>query len=179
MDATATGSRAPQHMRALERANEVRLARAQLKRCIASGEVGAADVVLDCPPEADSMKLCELLMSQRRWGRTRCRKVLQSIGLGENKTVGTLTQRQRITLAAIVAEKAAAARAAAKRNGGSAAKRGSGPSRNGAEPSRNGATPSLDAIARKASRSNGAGKQHGRRKGSGPAGSGRLELAKA
>ena len=40
MDATATMAPAPQHLQALERANAVRLARAELKRRIADGELG-------------------------------------------------------------------------------------------------------------------------------------------
>jgi hypothetical protein len=77
MNATATIAPAgPQHMRALERANQVRLARADLKRRIAGGQIGVAEVILDCPWEADSMAVADLLMSQRRWGQTRCRKFL-------------------------------------------------------------------------------------------------------
>jgi ribosomal protein S13 len=44
------------------------------------------------------MTLAELLTSQRRWGRTRARKLLQSLGLSENKRLGTLTSRQRALL---------------------------------------------------------------------------------
>ena len=36
---------APQHLKALARANKVRLARAELKRAIARGDTDAADVV--------------------------------------------------------------------------------------------------------------------------------------
>lgn len=57
------------------------------------------------------MTISELLMSQRRWGRTRCRKFLFSIGLLETKTLATLTERQRITLAALLTTKAQAGRA--------------------------------------------------------------------
>ena len=46
---------APQYMRALERANQVRLARAELKRKVATNEIDVADVILACPWEADSM----------------------------------------------------------------------------------------------------------------------------
>lgn len=113
MDA-ATVSSGPQHMLALERANRVRLARAALKRKIAAGERDAADVILACPWEAESMSVSELLMSQRRWGRTRCRKFLMSIGLSETKTVSSLTERQRLTLAALLNTKAQAARAQAR-----------------------------------------------------------------
>jgi hypothetical protein len=98
MNAAATLAPAPQHLRALARANEVRLARAELKRQIAEGEISAAHVILECPWEAASMTVSDLLTSQRRWGSTRCRKLLQSIPMSENKTVGSMTERQRQAL---------------------------------------------------------------------------------
>jgi hypothetical protein len=98
MGDTATIDAAPQHLKALEQANRVRLARAELKRQVAAGEATAAEVVLECPWEASSMELSDLLMSQRRWGRARCRRLLLSLGLPENKHIGTLTPRQRRAL---------------------------------------------------------------------------------
>lgn len=100
--ASASGE---QHLRALERANRVRLARADLKRRIAGEEISAGQVILDCPWEADSMSISDLLMCQRRWGRARCRRVLVSLGVPENKKIGTLTQRQRSALAAVLSVK--------------------------------------------------------------------------
>jgi hypothetical protein len=82
-------------MQALARANEVRLARAALKRDIRAGRRGVIEVVLECPWQAESMSLLELLGSQRRWGRARSRKLLSSVGLTEMKRLGSLTQRQR------------------------------------------------------------------------------------
>jgi hypothetical protein len=103
MNATAMVAPAgPQYMRALERANKVRLARAELKRRVATGEMEVADVILDCPWEAQSMAVADLLMSQRRWGQTRCRKFLAQIPMSEKKTVGSMTDRQRQTLAAML-----------------------------------------------------------------------------
>jgi hypothetical protein len=96
---------APQHMQALARANRVRLARAELKRSIARGDVEASEVVRECPWETESMTVAELLTSQRRWGRTRARKFLLSVSLNENKRLGTLTPRQRALLATALAEK--------------------------------------------------------------------------
>ncbi len=89
-------------MRALERANEVRLARADLKRKVAAGAVDVAAVVLDCPWEAESMAVSDLLTSQRRWGHTRCRKLLAQVPLSERKTLGSMTDRQRRQLAALL-----------------------------------------------------------------------------
>ena len=93
---------APQHIRALARANQVRLARAELKRGVAFGKVDAAEVILHCPWEAQSMAVADLLMSQRRWGQTRCRKLLGQIPMSEKKTVGSMTDRQRRSLAAML-----------------------------------------------------------------------------
>jgi hypothetical protein len=89
-------------MRALAQANRVRLARAELKRQVADGEVSVAEIVLECPWEAESMAIADLLMSQHRWGRTRCRRFLAAIPMSETKTVGTMTERQRHALAAML-----------------------------------------------------------------------------
>jgi hypothetical protein len=92
-------------MEALARANRVRLARAELKRSIARGEVEASEVIERCPWETESMTLAELLTSQRRWGRTRARKFLLGLALSENKRLGTLTPRQRKMLATALASR--------------------------------------------------------------------------
>lgn len=102
---TAPRAHGPQHMQALARANRVRLARAELKRSIARGEMEVAEVVETCPWETESMTLAELLTSQRRWGRTRSRKFLLALSLSENKRLGTLTPRQRALLASELASK--------------------------------------------------------------------------
>jgi hypothetical protein len=107
MSATATAP-AAQHMRALEQANRVRLARAELKRQVADGETSVADVVLECPWEAESMTISDLLMSQHRWGRTRCRRFLASIPMSETKTIASMTDRQRRQLASMLAGDTAA-----------------------------------------------------------------------
>ncbi|MDX6625649.1 MAG: hypothetical protein QOE56_638 [Solirubrobacterales bacterium] len=104
---------APQHMQALERANRVRLARAELKRAIARGDMNASEVVRECPWETESMTISELLTSQRRWGRTRARKFLMPLSLNENKQLGTLTSRQRLLLSAELAQRSTERAAAA------------------------------------------------------------------
>ena len=99
MTETAIMTREPQRLRALERANEIRLARAELKRRIADGDMSAAEVILTPPCEASSWAIGDLLMSQRRWGTTRCRKFLVRNQINETKPLGTLTERQRRLLA--------------------------------------------------------------------------------
>jgi hypothetical protein len=95
----ARTARAPQHLQALERANRVRLARATLKRKVAVGDLAVANVILERPWEADTMAVCDLLLSQRRWGLMRARKVLAAIPIPETKPIGDLTDRQRNALA--------------------------------------------------------------------------------
>jgi len=103
MNATATIARGPQHMQALHRANEVRLARAELKRRVMEGETTAADVILASPWEAETMAVAELLMSQHRWGHTRARRFLATVPISETKTIGSMTERQRTSLAQMLA----------------------------------------------------------------------------
>src|SRR5919201_4422833 len=101
MGDTATVDAAPpQHLRALEHANRVRLARADLKRRVAMQQASVVDVIVDCPWQAESMSISDLLMSQRRWGHARCRRLLISLGIPENKQIGTFTERQRSALVA-------------------------------------------------------------------------------
>lgn len=88
-------SRPPQHMQALAHANEIRLARAALKRAIKAGRITAADIVRECPDEVSTMTISELLCSQQRWGRARARKFLSPLAVNENRELGKLTERQR------------------------------------------------------------------------------------
>jgi len=54
------------------------------------------------------MSISDLLMSQKRWGRARCRRLLTSISVPENKPIGTLTERQRAALADVLRTKRSA-----------------------------------------------------------------------
>jgi hypothetical protein len=84
-----------QPMRALELANRVRSVRSELKTRIAAGELSAAEMILSCPPELSSLSIGELLSSQRGWGEVRCRALLAQVALREDKSIGSLTDRQR------------------------------------------------------------------------------------
>ena len=104
----------PQCLRALEQANRVRLARADLKRQIAGGELDAAEVLLACPWMAETMTVGELLSSQLHWGSRRCEKLLRAIPIAETKRLNELTERQRTRVADLLL----ARRAAGAGNGG-------------------------------------------------------------
>lgn len=87
-----------QCMTALAEANRVRLARADLKRQINTGQRSILGVILDPPDFMESCEISELLMAQTRWGITRTRRLLAVIPVPENKPVGSLTARQRHAL---------------------------------------------------------------------------------
>ncbi len=110
MSATATVAPGPQYMQALARANEVRLARADLKRRVADGRTSVPEVILSMPVEARNMSVSELLTSQPRWGHTRCRKLLARVPMTENKSIGSMTERQRQALAQLLEQPARASR---------------------------------------------------------------------
>ncbi len=107
---TAAPAAVPQHIRALEHANRVRLARAALKRAVRAGDLRAEQIVRSCPWEAETMSVSELLRSQSRWGRTRTRKFLVPLAVSENRQLGRLTLRQRDALATALEKKLAARR---------------------------------------------------------------------
>jgi hypothetical protein len=86
------------------------LARAGLKRRVAGGELSVAEVLLGSYWEAENMTISDLLMSQRRWGHTRCRKLLMQVPVSENKPVGKMTERQRRALAQLLEQPARQAR---------------------------------------------------------------------
>jgi hypothetical protein len=92
-------TREPDRLRALQRANEIRAARAELKRQIADGAIAAAEVILQPPPAASNWLLAELLMTQKQWGRAKCRRFLLHNQINEFKSLGELTDRQRQMLA--------------------------------------------------------------------------------
>lgn len=93
----------PQHIRALKKANRLRLAAAAVKRDLATSRIGVAEALAD--PRAESLELLDLLMAQRRWGRARARRAILAAAAGgdcrvplfisENRRVGDLTARQR------------------------------------------------------------------------------------
>jgi hypothetical protein len=89
-----------QRLRALERANRVRIARSRIKAQIAAGELTAAQVILSARWESERMPISEVLGSQPQWGAVRSRGFLAGLHMPETKTIGSMTERQRLTVAA-------------------------------------------------------------------------------
>ena len=92
-----------QRMQALKKANDVRVARAGLRRQLQSREA-SLDSVLDKPPWfIHSMSIFELLLWVPRFGQVRARRLLLRADLSAAKPVGELTVRQRSEIRKLVA----------------------------------------------------------------------------
>ena len=103
MSRTADAAGDQQRLTALERANRVRGVRSELKRRLRSGKAAAAEVILAGSRDTDTMTLGELLRSQPGWGPARSSTLLRSVSLSEAKRLGSLTERQRVMLAGVLA----------------------------------------------------------------------------
>jgi hypothetical protein len=93
-----------QRLQALRQANEIRLARAQLKRELAAGSIQLAQV-LRCPPAfIATAKALELLLMLPRIGPVRAQRVLTGCKIAKTKTIGGLSERQRGALISLLGE---------------------------------------------------------------------------
>lgn len=104
MTATAAVS---QHMTALARANEIRMARATLKRDLYAlpkeqSRNLAAVILLDPPWEAETMRISDLLKATRSLGPSKARMILKATGVSEFRKLCDLTERERGVLARAV-----------------------------------------------------------------------------
>lgn len=98
----------PLHMIALEKANRIRLARAESKREIYEGHLSLADALE--MEHMQSMTVFELLKAQWRWGDTRAHKTLCHLGMSETQRVDSLAgpRKQRLLEACDPSERSAA-----------------------------------------------------------------------
>lgn len=95
MAPTITEHRRAQRISHLQRANDVRVARAALRHRIAARQVTAAQVLAEPPAEALSWQIGDLLSSQWRWGPSRSSRFLNRLRISWTRPVGALTDRQR------------------------------------------------------------------------------------
>lgn len=105
-----------QSMMALERANQVRLGRADLKRQIKTGELDPRDVLREVPELLRPVGVYDFLVTCPRVGHQKANSLLRDVGRGHflNPTLplGRLSQRTRLALAAGLPVTAAMRRAA-------------------------------------------------------------------
>lgn len=91
--ATAMHPHPSQYVPALERANEVRICRAQVCHDLRRGKRALADVLEH--EAVATMQLVELLKRQHKYGNARAQKVCAMTEISPSRLVGALTERQR------------------------------------------------------------------------------------
>ena len=84
-----------QRMEALQRANEIRTRRAQLKRDLKAGKAKIESLLLDPPEYVMSAKAFDMMLAVPKYGRVKVNKVLVQCRISPSKTIGGLSQRQR------------------------------------------------------------------------------------
>jgi hypothetical protein len=84
-----------QRLDALDRANRIRVQRAQLKRELKSGQTSFDRILLDPPDYVLTAKVYDMLLSVPRLGRVRAGRLLTQCRISQAKTIGGLSERQR------------------------------------------------------------------------------------
>ena len=82
-------------LRALEQANEVRTARAKLKRELASGKIELVLILSDPPACVRTARIRDVLLVVPKIGSVRAGRILAQCRIAHSKTLGGLTDRQR------------------------------------------------------------------------------------
>lgn len=96
MITTATPARTiEQRMEALQKANMIRVRRAQLKRDIKARRVDLREVLAQPPEWVATAKVIDLVLAAPRYGRVKANGVLHRCQISPSKTVGGLSPRQR------------------------------------------------------------------------------------
>jgi S13-like protein len=100
MTAAKTEAQAPtrsleQRMDALRRANDIRVARARLKRDLKSGTVRVEEILADPPDYVGTAKVFDMLMAVPKFGRVKAARFLNQCRISQSKTVAGLSERQR------------------------------------------------------------------------------------
>ena len=97
----ATPERSPgQRIDALNRANEIRTLRAQLKRDLKAGTTSINALLLDPPACLQTAKVLDILLVVPKIGKVKATTILERCRVSPSKTFGGLTDRQRAELAA-------------------------------------------------------------------------------
>jgi hypothetical protein len=84
-----------QRMEALQRANDIRSRRAQLKRDLKAGRQPIHELLLKPPDYLQTAKVFDLLLAVPKYGRVKANKILSQCRISPSKTLGGLSERQR------------------------------------------------------------------------------------
>jgi hypothetical protein len=94
-----------QRLAALKRANEIRTYRARLKRELKAGRRSIDSLLIHPPDEVLTAKLIDLLLAVPKYGRVKVNKILTQTRVSPSKTIGGLSERQRIELVRLIRQR--------------------------------------------------------------------------
>lgn len=85
-------------MEALKRANDIRSARARLKKDLKAGRVTINNLLHDPPEYVMTAKVFDMLLAVPKYGRVKTNRILNGCRISPSKTIGGLSERQRAEL---------------------------------------------------------------------------------
>lgn len=96
MDDSHVPDRSLQQRRdALGRANEIRTARANLKRDLKAERASIQELILDPPEWLATAKVFDFLLATPKYGRVKVNRIINQCRISPSKTIGGLSERQR------------------------------------------------------------------------------------
>ena len=84
-----------QRMEALKRANDIRTARAKLKKDLKASRASIQTILLDPPEYVLTAKVFDMLLAVPKYGRVKTNRILNQCRISPSKTIGGLSERQR------------------------------------------------------------------------------------
>lgn len=93
-----------QRMEALDKADEIRSYRAQLKRDVKARKKDIISILSaeEVDPLLKTMKLFDLMLAVPKYGRVKVNKIFQLCRISHSKTIGGLSDRQRGEVTALL-----------------------------------------------------------------------------
>jgi hypothetical protein len=89
-------------MDALKRANDIRTARAKLKKDLKAGRSSIHKILLDPPEYVLTAKVFDMLLAVPKYGRVKTNRILNQCRISPSKTIGGLSDRQRTELISLL-----------------------------------------------------------------------------
>lgn len=87
-----------QKKKALEKAQEMRRARAELRNKLKRGDISFAEILEKDDPVVGRMRVSYLLKSLPRIGKVKAEKIMEEVGIDESRRVQGLGKRQKEAL---------------------------------------------------------------------------------
>jgi hypothetical protein len=89
---------AEQRTEALGQANRIRTKRADLKKALKVGNADIIQLIMEPPTYIETMKIYDLMLAVPKYGHVKVDKVLRMCRISPSKTVGGLSERQRVEI---------------------------------------------------------------------------------